>query len=198
MRVIPIVLLIIAIGLLANGSYIHVKAQLAQWLISHAWLQSTDGNSQIKPWPWADTWPVAKLSVADHDIEQYVLAGVSGESLAFGPGYVFSSARPTERGNTIIAAHRDTHFTFLQEIQRGQIIKVQTREGRSRDYVVEELRIVDKTDVSWLEDSSALHQLTLVTCYPFYSLELGGRLRYVVRAVSLPQYQAESPVKLPA
>jgi len=111
-------LVIIVFGLLAiwnvgQGSYIFAKAELAQWLIASAWQQSTSSDrTQIKPWPWADTWPVARLEMAKHDIDQYVLAGTSGESLAFGPGHIFASAEPTEQGNTVIAAHRDTLLHF--------------------------------------------------------------------------------------
>lgn len=178
------IFLMIAISLLTSGGYIHVKAQLAQWLIASAWTQSATKNVQTKPWPWADTWPIARLKVPQYNIDQYVLAGSSGESLAFGPGYVFASAAPTEQGNTIIAAHRDTHFEFLQDVQQGDVITVHSLTGKQRDYIVQELMIIDKQDTTWVDTDPYSHQLTLVTCYPFNAIQVGGRLRYVVRAVS--------------
>jgi len=179
-----IVLFSISIVLFSSGGYIHAKAQLAQWLIASAWSQSTAENVQAKPWPWADTWPVARLEMPEYNVDQYVLAGSTGESLAFGPGYVFASAAPTEQGNTIIAAHRDTHFEFLQDVQKGDVITIHNTMGRQRDYIVQDMTIVDKEDVAWLDNNAYSHQLTLVTCYPFNAIQVGGRLRYVVRAVS--------------
>jgi len=176
--------------LFISGGYIHVKAQLAQWLIASSWSQSAANNAQVKPWPWADTWPVARLEVPKYKIDQYVLAGSTGESLAFGPGYVFSSAAPTKQGNTIIAAHRDTHFEFLQDVQKGDVITIHNAMGRQRDYIVQDMTVVDKEDVAWLDNVSYQHQLTLVTCYPFNAIQVGGRLRYVVRAVSLEDISA--------
>lgn len=178
------ILVVLAAWQLGQGSYIHAKAQLAQWLIASAWQQTEIQRSQIKPWPWADTWPVARLVMPQHDIEQYVLAGASGESLAFGPGYIFASAPPTTSGNTMIAAHRDTHFSFLEDVKRGEVITIYNENGKQRSYVIQDMSIVDKTDVSWIDDGSAEYQLTLVTCYPFNAIRAGGRLRYVVRAVS--------------
>jgi len=179
-----VVLIVFSMVLFMSGGYIHAKAQLAQWLIASAWTQSATKNVQVKPWPWADTWPVARLEVPQHNIDQYVLAGASGESLAFGPAYVFASAAPTEQGNTIIAAHRDTHFEFLKDVQQGAVLTIHNTMGSRRDYIVQDMTIVDKQDVTWLDNEAFSHQLTLVTCYPFNAIRAGGRLRYVVRAVS--------------
>ncbi len=185
-----VALLSVSIGLFMSGGYIHAKAQLAQWLIASAWNESTANNVQAKPWPWADTWPIARLEVPKYNIDQYVLAGSTGESLAFGPGYVFASAAPTEQGNTIIAAHRDTHFEFLQEVQKGDVITIHNTTGKRRDYIVQDMTIVDKEDVAWLDNDFYSHQLTLVTCYPFNAIQVGGRLRYIVRAVSKEEISA--------
>ncbi len=176
---------VIAAWNVGQGSYILAKAELAQWLIASAWAESTTGErTKIKPWPWADTWPVARLEMPAHDIDQYVLAGSSGASLAFGPGYIFSSAAPADQGNTVIAAHRDTHFAFLEQVKLGEEILITNAAGEKRSYVIHDMRVVDKTDVDWLDDDSNSYQLTLVTCYPFNSLTPGGRLRYIVRAHS--------------
>lgn len=188
--ILPAILLCLASWQLGQGSYIHLKAGVAQYLIADAWQQQENSTTQIKPWPWADTWPVARLVVPQHNIDQYVLAGVSGESLAFGPGYVFASAAPTALGNTIIAAHRDTHFSFLKDLKKGEVITLYDRQGTQRHYVVQDMTIVDKDDVAWLNIDKAQYQLTLATCYPFDAIQAGGPLRYVVRAISLPDISA--------
>ncbi|MBL1320655.1 MAG: class GN sortase [Methylophaga sp.] len=178
---------LLAMWNVGQGSYILAKAELAQWLIASAWAESTTNErAQIKPWPWADTWPVARLEMPRHDIDQYVLAGTSGASLAFGPGHIFASAAPTQQGNTVIAAHRDTHFSFLEQVKVGEKISVTNIEGEAREYVIQDMRVVDKEDVAWINTNNNPYQLTLVTCYPFNAITTGGRLRYVVRAVSKP------------
>ena len=184
-KYVSMALIVLACWQIGQGVYIYAKAQLAQYLIASSWQESEMGNRQVKPWAWADMWPVAKLVVAEHDIEQYVLAGTSGESLAFGPGHVFSSAAPATTGNTVIAAHRDTHFAFLQNIQKGEVISISSVGGEQRDYVVQDMMVVDKNDVAWLYEEAYDYQLSLVTCYPFNAIQPGGNLRFVVRAVSL-------------
>lgn len=188
-QILPMIVLGLALWQLGQGTYIYAKAQLAQYLIASAW-QKEGNTAQIKPWPWADMWPMARLVVPQHSIDQYVLAGVSGESLAFGPGYVLTSAAPTTLGNTVIAAHRDTHFSFLKNLKKGEVITIYNRQGEQRSYIVQDMTIVDKDDVAWINAENYPYQLTLATCYPFDALQAGGPLRYVVRAVSLSERSA--------
>ncbi len=111
-----IIVLLFSLGLwqLASAGWIQAKAIIAQQLLNYAWKQTqndsknenTQKNSINKPWPWADTWPVAKLLVPGHNIEQIILAGDSGNSLAFAPGHSFASARPNTAGTTIISAQK--------------------------------------------------------------------------------------------
>ena len=75
-----------------QGLYIHAKAMLAQELLEYAWKQTQQGESRATPWPWADTWPVARLSVPSQNISLIVLAGDSGRTLAFGPGHNFGAS----------------------------------------------------------------------------------------------------------
>jgi sortase A len=49
--------------LVAQGAWIHVKALLAQILLERAFAASLAGGHTVKPWPWADTWPVARIEV---------------------------------------------------------------------------------------------------------------------------------------
>ncbi len=177
-------LIVFACWQMGQGAYIYAKAQLAQYLIASAWEKSDTNHYQVKPWSWSDMWPVAKLVVAEHEIEQYVLSGVSGESLAFGPGHMHESATPVARGNTILAAHRDTHFAFLQYVKVGEVMSVINANGEQRDYVVQDMTVVDKNDVDWIDVEGHEYQLSLVTCYPFNGIVSGGDLRFVVRAVS--------------
>ncbi|MBT8107868.1 MAG: class GN sortase [Gammaproteobacteria bacterium] len=182
-----VVAALLALGFwnLGQGAYIPAKAWLAQELMQRAWLRVTAGEDRAAPWPWADTWPVARLTMRSRGVELIVLAGGSGRTLAFGPGHLGASALPGEPGNAVIAGHRDTHFRFLQDVQPGELINVQTIDGERHRYEVIDVDIVDSRNGSVVLDTD-LPMLTLVTCYPFDGLEAGGPLRFVVTAKALP------------
>jgi sortase A len=166
---------------LGQGAYIPAKAWLAQELMQRAWLRVTAGEDRAAPWPWADTWPIARLTVKSRNVDLIVLAGGSGRTLAFGPGHLGASALPGEVGNAVIAGHRDTHFAFLRNVEPGELIGVESFDGVRHLYKVTGVDIVDSRTGSLQLDTN-LSVLTLVTCYPFDALEAGGPLRYVVTA----------------
>ena len=72
-------LLLLALGLwqLGGAAVIHGKAWLAQRLLERAWAVTLAGGGPVKPWPWADTWPVARLKVPALDVDLFVLAGAA-------------------------------------------------------------------------------------------------------------------------
>ena len=185
-RILIILLFGISLWQLATAGWIQGKAMIAQQLLIHSWnktINETNKDSNpaiVKPWPWADTWPVAKLLVPQHNIEQIVLAGDSGHSLAFGPGYSFASATPNSAGTTLISAHRDTHFRFLKDVKINEMIFLQTAD-KTIPYQVVDKQIVNSKTFK-LQVISGRQTLVLVTCYPFDSLTSGGPLRYLVYA----------------
>ena len=166
---------------LGQGAYIPAKAWLAQELMQRAWVRAGAGEERATPWPWADTWPVARLTAKQRDVDLIVLAGGSGRTLAFGPGHLSASAMPGETGNAIIGGHRDTHFQFLRNVEVGELLGIETTRGQRHIYKVVGVDIVDSRKGSLVLDTDAA-MLTLVTCYPFDALEAGGPLRYVVTA----------------
>ena len=164
-----------------QGAYIPAKAWLAQELMQRAWVRAGAGEERATPWPWADTWPVARLTAKQRDVDLIVLAGGSGRTLAFGPGHLSASAMPGQTGNAIIAGHRDTHFQFLKKLEIGELLGMETTRGQRHIYRIVGVDIVDSRKGSLVLDTDAA-MLTLVTCYPFDALEAGGPLRYVVTA----------------
>jgi sortase A len=176
-----IVLSLCGMWQIGSASYIHTKAILAQVLLETAWDKTVHGQQEVKPWPWADTWPISRLIVPGLGIDRIVLAGASGSSLAFGPGHLFGSSLPGQQGNTVIAGHRDTHFRFLKDIQAGELIQLQSLRGRTIEYEVSETIIVDEKQTEYLTSTSE-NTLTLITCYPFDAIRPGGPLRYLVIA----------------
>ena len=181
LKVLLIVLPLCGMWQIGSASYIHAKAILAQVLLETAWDKTVHGQQEVKPWPWADTWPISRLDVPGLGIDRIVLAGASGSSLAFGPGHLFGSSFPGQQGNTVIAGHRDTHFRFLKDIQRGELIQLQSLTGKMIQYKVSETIIVDEKQTEYLSNTSE-NTLTLITCYPFDAIRPGGPLRYLVIA----------------
>ncbi len=164
---------------LGHGAYIPAKAWVAQELMLRAWSRATGGQINPAPWPWADTWPVARMSAKGGNVDLIVLAGGSGRTLAFGPGHLSASALPGQRGNSVIAGHRDTHFRFLQDLAIGEILQVETSDGREHTYKVVDLDVIDSRRGSLVLDIDE-SVLSLVTCYPFDATVAGGPMRYVV------------------
>ncbi|GJL65810.1 MAG: class GN sortase [Nitrospirales bacterium] len=163
------------------GAWIYVKAELAQYLLERAWSHTQGGQRHVQPWPWADTWPIAKLQAPQHGIEMFVLSGASGRTLAFGPGHVSSTPHPGSVGTAILNGHRDTHFAFLKNLQVGETILIEDIDREKTMFTVHELHVVDARQAMIGQDTSHT-QLVLVTCYPFDAIEPGGPLRYVVVA----------------
>ena len=85
-------LIALAVALLAAGFWLPAKAELAQQLLNRAWQRTTLGDTMAKPWPWADTHPVARLMLPNSDEPLTVLAGASGRNLAFAPALLDGSA----------------------------------------------------------------------------------------------------------
>jgi len=165
-------LTVAGLGFGGHAGYIYAKATAAQVLIQRAWRDSVETQRQVKPWSWADTWPVARLLVPSLDVDLYVLAGDYGSSLAFGPG--------RRVGTNMISAHRDTHFRFLKRLRPGQMILLQERSGSWHRYRVTATAVVNESvNLPRTRDPSTL---ILVTCYPFDAIVPGGPLRYVVYA----------------
>jgi sortase A len=164
-----------------NGAWLYAKAALGQWLLQRAWAHAQASGAPVKPWPWADTHPVARLIVPAADADELVLAGASGRTLAWGPGHLDDSAPLGASGNAVISAHRDTHFRFVRRLAEGDELIVELPDGARRHYRVRDRYVADVRSLM-LPRTTLVPTLTLVTCYPFDALVPGGPLRYVVVA----------------
>lgn len=194
-RIYAIVILLLAVtGLTqcSQGLYIQSKALVAQWLISNAWNQSQAATDSHKPWPWADTWPVAKLAAPSQGVELIALQGLQGSSLAFGPGLIRSSnpyalqPQQTRSGDLskdtfIMAGHKDTHFRFLKEVRNGDTLLLTLANGNTQSFTIRDRTIIDN-QTSTLNPDNHPGELLLITCYPFNPLVTDSSLRLVVSA----------------
>ena len=176
----PILLALVGLILFGQGAYIHAKALLAQVLLQRAFDETIASGHITKPWSWADTWPVARIEVKRIGASAIVLAGSSGQALAFGPGHVELTADAGERGVAVYSAHRDTHFAFLRNVKIGDEIDVTRDDGKRFRYRADGTSIV-RFDASGIDPLAADYELVLSTCWPFDALT-SGPLRYLLHA----------------
>ena len=179
--------LMLGIYQFSGGVYIFAKATLAQYLIADAWHKNLQTNELHKPWPWADTHPIAELII--NKKSWFVLAGASGRNLAFAPTHVSSTVEPGENGNSVIIGHRDTHFDKLQRLQKGDIVEVKTKH-RHQKFEVTQLRIALSEQVNLMLSDNDFYDdqtssLTLITCYPFDSMRPNPTHRFIVKAIAI-------------
>jgi sortase A len=191
-RSLSFVLIVVVALLWGTSLWIHAKAHLAQYLIQEAWRSTLDSGEAKKPWPWADTWPVAQLTFPNQNKSLFILAGSHGTSLAFGPGHIDGTSLPGQSGTIVFSGHRDTHFRFLKNVAIKQRIQMIDNAGNLTHYKVRELRIVDSSKQDWLIDQSK-NELHLITCFPFDSANLNPSKRYIVIAERLENRMSLSP-----
>jgi sortase A len=166
--------------LIGRGAVIPAKAWLSQILLERAFDRSLASHRPIRPWPWADAWPVARIRVPRLGLEEIVLSGGSGEAMAFGPTLLPGGGRLGERGTAVFAAHRDTHFRFLADLRPGDLIEVEEASGRTLRFRAGSGRVV-RYDAFGVGRHALRPSIVLATCWPIGGSG-HGPLRYVIRA----------------
>jgi sortase A len=124
--------------------------------------------------------PLAVLRIPKIRLEVAVMPGTDDRTLDRAVGHIEGTAGPGTDGNFAIAGHRDGFFRGLKDIAPGDVIEVDTMQGKAI-YHVDRIWVVDPEDV-WVLDPTPTRTLTLVTCYPFYFVGPAPR-RLIVRAV---------------
>ena len=181
-------ILLLALLLLLGGGYfgfqvfkIELKARVSQILLQYAWYKTIETGEDQRPWNSFDGTPILRLTIPRHAVDQIVLAGTSGQALAFGPAFHKESVLPGEGGTTVLSSHRDSHGTYIKQLQKGDAIRLQDRSRKWHSYTVEDFAILNvKTDT--ISATNATEVLLIITCYPFDALTSGTPLRYVVTA----------------
>jgi sortase A len=123
--------------------------------------------------------PLAVLSISKLGLCVPVFNGTDAMTLNRGAGRISGTARPGERGNIGIAAHRDSFFRGLKDVALGDRIELAAL-NQKFVYSVDNIAVVTPSDVSVLQARSQ-PSLTLVTCYPFYFVGDAPQ-RYIVQA----------------
>jgi sortase A len=126
---------------------------------------------------------VGRIEIPRLNLSTVVFEGADDDQLERGAGHLPGSALPGNRGNTVLAAHRDTFFRPLRSIRVGDRVKIHQPHGDSV-YIVKAAWIVEPDQVDVLKPT-AEPALTLITCYPFRYIGPAPE-RFVVRAVLAP------------
>lgn len=107
--------------------------------------------------------PVARLQISRIHLDEIVVEGVGDNELNAGPGHLPGSVLPGMRGNAVISAHRDRHFSHLDELQVGDTIQTETGQSRGA-WVIVGRRVVRRDRPALFESKEPM--LTLTTCWP--------------------------------
>ncbi len=179
------ILVLVAAGmtgvvLICNGLYIKAKAELSQYLLMRSFSAVLAGDKQARPWPWADFTVAALITVPRLNRSAIVLEGATGQALAFGPALVNGTPNPGDLGTSVIAAHRDTHFEWLKDVQPGDLVTVTTRDGVTSHFRANDGRIAEWNN-NGINTTAFGRHLALATCWPF-NAQTRGPLRYILNA----------------
>lgn len=136
---------------------------------------------------------MGRIEIPRIDLYAVVFEGTSEDTLARGVGHLTGSAAPGERGNLVLAGHRDTFFRELRGIRKGDNITLRSLDGKFR-YRVESTAIVypDQTEVLQAGNEPSL---TLITCFPFRYIGNAPQ-RFVVRARKVANLDPFPPPQL--
>ncbi len=170
--------------LVGKGFYMKAKAEISQVLLKRSFEAQLHGETNVKPWPWADFATEAEITAPRIGKTAVVLSGASGEALAFGPARLANTPPPGELGTSVIAAHRDTHFRWLKDVKPGDLLMVTRKDGANLTFRVRSSRIA-RWDESGINADAPGRNLALATCWPFDATEQGP-LRYIVNAELVP------------
>lgn len=114
--------------------------------------------------PWAIGSPIARLTIPVLGLDEIVIEGVGDEELNVGPGHLPGSVLPGERGNAVISAHRDRHFSSIGSLKVGDEITTETASARRMKWIVIARRLVRSHEAALFSTPDAT--LTLTTCWP--------------------------------
>jgi sortase A len=176
------ILLVALAGLMlvGKGFYMKAKAEVSQVLLKRSFEAQLQGETNAKPWPWADFSTEAEITALRIGKTAVVLSGASGEALAFGPARLANTPAPGDLGTSVIAAHRDTHFRWLKDVKPGDLLIVTHKDGTNLTFRAGTSRIA-RWDESGINADAPGRNLALATCWPFDATEQGP-LRYIVSA----------------
>lgn len=110
------------------------------------------------------------LTIDGIDLKLPVAEGVDAAQLKIAVGHVPQTAAIGDTGNAVIAGHRSYEygqfFNRLGEVQTGDVIQYQPKDGEAMTFVVDEILEIVPGDQIAFEQPEDKAQITLYTCTP--------------------------------
>ena len=133
-----------------------VKRFLFHWQSARQWEQRTaTPNGPESAW----------LTIPSAGIDTLVLNGFTAQQLNLAP-----CLEPI-LNNTLILSHRDTHFRGLKNINLGDVIRLELRDGTKQTYRISDTLIINASESEKvLRNIRNRNSLILFTCYPFSTI----------------------------
>ena len=153
----------------SGAAYMKGKAMLGDVLLTVAWHRMMNSGEPAKPWPGADVKLSARLSFPRMEKSVVVLNSAMSEAMAWGVGHVEGTAAPGAPGLAAFGGHNDSHFAFLEHVQPGDEIILETRDGIRQPYRVIDGYVVDSRSWRFPLVHGGPSRLALSTCWPFGS-----------------------------
>ena len=75
------------------------------------------------------------------------------------------SPAPGATGNVLVAFHREPHWIEINKVVAGDMVQIQTADGKTYNYQIDQVKIVKPTEVDLLKPTTG-NDLTLITCDP--------------------------------
>jgi len=177
-------LLALALFFLGAAFYIPARAMLSRNLLERAWTRTLAEHGRInKPWPWAANWPVARLFIPAHAIDEFVLEGDGMRLMQSGPIRGLQSVVDRNTGTIMISDAGSEQAYLFRDITLGEYIRLQDEDGTVSSFRVQDLEIID-TRYSVISMPQQGKWLLLITNYPNESRLHATSMRYVISAVS--------------
>lgn len=114
---------------------------------------------------------IGKIKISNIEVDLIIIEGESKNNLKLGVAHMLGTAYPGEKGNCVIAGHRNytfgSMFNRLGELQLNDIIYIEFGK-REYSYKVDEIEIVNPDDLGVLEQSETQRRITLLTCHPIH------------------------------
>lgn len=164
----------------ALGLYTRLQQAAGSWELDHRLKSNAAPAGAVTARP-AGGGLIGRLEIPRLRLSAIVFEGTDAAVLDCGIGHLTGSPLPGEAGNVVLAGHRDTFFRSLRNIRDGDVIRLTTERG-TRSYAVESIRVINPSETSVFDSTSAA-TLTLVTCYPFRYFGRAPQ-RFVVRCAA--------------
>jgi sortase A len=183
------VFIVTGLSLLAYCAIVRIEARRYQtW--AHEQLRESSSVPDVPPVSARFSTPallyrnraigfLGRVDVPRIHLSAMIAEGATARVLDLAAGHVPGTSWPGQDGNTALAAHRDTFFRRLGELETGDVIHV-TVPRAVYTYRVTFTDIV-KPDETWVLQRTSGQILTLITCYPFHFVGSAPK-RFIVRA----------------